>query len=765
MKKILLVFVYFLNMIICGQTPTLPVGAGTSGDPYQIASLGNLYWIYAPGTVNGITQEIRRSLIYIQIADIDASETAGWFSDGASGFYGWKPMGDNNLVFTGSYNGQGYKISNLYINRPNENYIGLFGMVVWPTTLQNIKLQSINVTGNASVGGLAGQSGFTGQAATILYCSADGVVTGGAGLVVGGLVGNNISSSLTYSNFSGSVTGKGYVGGLSGDNVSSTLSKCYSTANVTCTGTSGYVGGLMGHAYSSSVVTLCYATGNVSSIGDFTGGFIGASRQYSSISNCYATGSVTGVNYVGGFAGLNGTYNAVIDRVYSKGAVSGTSLKGGLIGYANGGATCYNSFWDNQTSLQSSSAGGISTSTANMQTQSTFANSTYQWDFVGETAYGSNDYWNISGTKNSGYPYLNWQTFASVTFTDGSVFSQSLTNGSSNQAIGRFSLNGSLAGGSLNTVIIKLNGIRSGASNFKLWLSTDNIFDGSDTQIGSTVAADPGEGNTVTFSSLSSTIGTSAGYFFLTCDLTAGADGTIQPIIVDNNALTLSNADLTGTITNSTLAGSTSPLPIELISFSAEVDVSFVLLNWQTATEVNNYGFVIERAIKNEKLEIKNWAKLGFIEGNGNSNSPKNYIFIDETTPSGTVQYRLKQIDNDGAFKYSNIITVESGHAPSVPTEFILYQNYPNPFNPATTIKYSIPSLALRERVSEGRVRVLLKIYDILGNEVATLVNENKAPGYYEVGFNASGLSSGVYIYKLNIEGYYSAVKKLVVIK
>jgi len=151
------------------------------------------------------------------------------------------------------------------------------------------------------------------------------------------------------------------------------------------------------------------------------------------------------------------------------------------------------------------------------------------------------------------------------------------------------------------------------------------------------------------------------------------------------------------------------------------------------------------------------WEIIGFVNGNGNSNSPKDYSFIDNMLNLNLkLSYRLKQIDKNGKFTYSDVVEVESNN---IPTEFALYQNYPNPFNPTTTIKYSVPKI-----VNNQSSIINLKVYDILGNEIATLVNEQKAPGNYEVQWNASGFASGVYFCRLQSEDFIS-VKKLLLMK
>jgi surface protein len=211
--------------------------------------------------------------------------------------------------------------------------------------------------------------------------------------------------------------------------------------------------------------------------------------------------------------------------------------------------------------------------------------------------------------------------------------------------------------------------------------------------------------------------------------------------------------------------GETSLLPVELTQFSPELIGEEVLLKWQTATEVNNYGFEIERASTTLcNHENNQWEKIGFVIGHGNSNSPKSYEFIDSNPPYAELEYRLKQIDTDGTFEYYDVsakvdtrnITAVDNY--SLPTEFALQQNYPNPFNPNTKIKYSIPE--------EGQV--LIRVFDMSGGEITTLVNEQKEIGSYEVIFDTNScnhnIASGVYLYKINC-GNFSETKKMIFIK
>ena len=191
-------------------------------------------------------------------------------------------------------------------------------------------------------------------------------------------------------------------------------------------------------------------------------------------------------------------------------------------------------------------------------------------------------------------------------------------------------------------------------------------------------------------------------------------------------------------------------IPVELSSFSASVNGNNVTLNWSTATETNNSGFYIERSVISNEVRNLFWESIGFVNGTGTTTETQSYSFIDNNLEVGKYQYRLKQLDYDGTVEYTNTIDVEI----NAPTIFTLEQNYPNPFNPSTKISWQSP-------VGSWQT---LKIFDILGNEVATLVNEQKPEGSYNVTFDASTLPSGIYMYKLQA-GSFSQSKKMILIK
>jgi hypothetical protein len=190
-------------------------------------------------------------------------------------------------------------------------------------------------------------------------------------------------------------------------------------------------------------------------------------------------------------------------------------------------------------------------------------------------------------------------------------------------------------------------------------------------------------------------------------------------------------------------------LPVELTSFTAVLKNNKVELNWNTATEINNYGFEIERTSTSLVTE---WKKVGFVKGNGNSNSPQNYMFIDNTISYGSYSYRLKQIDNDGNFEYSNIIEVNVGQ---IPDGFFLNQNYPNPFNPLTQIQFGIST----------NTYVTLTVFNALGEKVLTPFNSNvRADQVYNVTINGENLTSGIYYYILQANEK-TEVKKMLLLK
>jgi hypothetical protein len=601
MKKKFLTILLVFVMLTLNYGQTKPSGSGTDVDPYLVATVDNILWIQANDT--------EWDKHYKQTADITLSSISPWVT-----------IGNNTTAFTGTYDGDGYKLDSLIINTTNGN-MGFFG-IIDGATITKVSLTNASITAGGHSGALLASS----SGATITKSFSTGTVECN-GAYIGGLIGeltssavntvdscysectvtNNADNSQTYCNTGGLI-------GFSDNN--NQITNCHATGNVSMTNapTATSVGGMIGAAYTSTI-SKCYSTGDVvgGASGNWSpaGGFIGY-NSYGTISQSYSTGDVQGYQRVGGFVGYNKNSSAQISDCYSFGNVtrrsggSATNL-GGFVGYNRYDAIvedCYSigsvtsdgstnkgfvgqqegvitaCFFDSDTSNQSTDVEAAAKTTAEMQTQTTFTDSS--WDFTNT--------WQIIG---SNYPDLQTNTNSNIT-------------------------------------------------------------------------------------------------------------------------------------------------PVELTSFTAKKKSGVVLLTWSTATEVNNYGFEIQ------KLTDK-WNTIGFVEGAGNSNSPKQYSYLDADL-NGTASYRLKQIDFDGSFEYSKVITVANGLAKTK-----LYQNHPNPFNPSTQISFTLATPS----------NVNLSVYNILGEKVAELINDKITAGNHVVNFNASDLTSGIYIYKIETPGYTKSFKMM----
>jgi hypothetical protein len=318
-------------------------GSGTENDPYQIVDVYQL-------------QEMKDNLNahYILMNDIDASETINW--DTGAGF---EPIGDHITPFTGTFQGNGYVIKNLYINRPEAKGVGLFGRVAPDAVVENVGLESVNITGWDWTGGLVGVNKGT------------------------------VSNSYT----TGSISGLGFItGGLVAANTpGGIVSKSYSTASVS--GVS-MIGGLVG--YNRGTITYSYSRGSVAG-GSTAGGLVGFNLFEGIISDSYSRASVSGKYNIGGLVGYI-AFEAIVSNSYSTGQVSGIEYVGGLVGGIWEGATVSNSFWDVETSGLTTSAAGVGKTTVEMKTELTFTDA--GWDF-------ENVWWiDSTGIQNDGYPEL-----------------------------------------------------------------------------------------------------------------------------------------------------------------------------------------------------------------------------------------------------------------------------------------------------------------------------------------------------------------------
>ena len=364
-----------------------PEGDGTEGNPYLIDSLEDLSWIMLNTSAWGRH--------FLQTADIDAGETQSWVGD-----KGFIPIGKEGEAFFGSYNGQGFTISGLYINRSDSENIGLWGYTDG-AEITDVNLTNVVICGSVHVGALIGTAAYS---TVVSGCASSGNVTGVED--IGGLVGLTFSCSITNCHTDGSVLCNHENGWRAGGLVGShshggNMADCYSEAEVSG---ANMVGGLIGKSYNAGqttgTVTQCYSVGDVNGTGSYVGGLFGYVDDYTHLTDSYSIGNATGNSNVGGLAGSCSS-SATVMNCYSVGSVTGDTHVGGLLGSNN--SSCVSaSFWDMETSGRSTSAGGTGKTTAEMKTIYTYTSA--GWDFLGEFLNGTEDFWFILSNE---YPQLN----------------------------------------------------------------------------------------------------------------------------------------------------------------------------------------------------------------------------------------------------------------------------------------------------------------------------------------------------------------------
>jgi hypothetical protein len=345
---------------------------------------------------------------YLLVNDLD-SATAGYMelvSETADGGRGWEPIGTSDAGFTGSFDGQGHEIRDLFVNRPAQGGVGLFARVSWIHPIENVgRIENVGVV-NANVTGFSQVGALVGHNAGIVNNSYSTCSVTSEYWYVGGLVGYNDGGFLSNSHSSGNVTGTYYVGGLVGHITGArtvregNVRNCYSTSSVTG-GTR--VGGLVGSSLADVNVSDSYFAGSVTGR-RWVGGLV-AENYGGNVTSSYSTGNVTGSGYVGGLVGVN--IWGAITSCYSSGIVSGHGPIGGLVG-DNSEGTVDNSFWDIQTGGQSTSAGGTGKTTAEMKSIAIFTGAGWNITAVANSGTRNAGYaWNIVDGQT--YPFLSWQ--------------------------------------------------------------------------------------------------------------------------------------------------------------------------------------------------------------------------------------------------------------------------------------------------------------------------------------------------------------------
>ena len=826
---------------------TQAAGAGTSTDPYQIAILDNLYWFSQNTTV--------WDAWFQQTADIDASATSTW--DSGAGF---SPIGSPFDPFSGTYNGDGYTITGLFIDRSSGDYIGFFGFSA--ARLSNIGLVNVDITGPddalyGSVGGLVA----TAVSDTISNSYTSGTVTGNKR--VGGLIGQTTSNTTSIANYSTSnVQGGSDIGGLIG---SSAGSVSYSYATGTVSGTGDNIGGLIGNSASGSVANS-FATGAVNG-NDQVGGLTGISGA--PVSNSYATGRVTGVSNVGGLAGYSVAQKT---NSFATGSVTGTSKVGGLFGSNNkDGAGLY---WNTQTSGQSVANGsGTTTGMTGLTTGQMIDSASFSgWDFASDTAWTINSGFTFpylpntsdhrivvatidggEGWRMIGHPGdLTYREFLDPIWTQGYEGADS-ESGSPNVYFYSESTQSWMAPSSASdyfgtadstTENTALNGIL-------LYVYADDDADGNDDSWPKYLLSEN--------SNLSKSYDISLSYTDNVSDDSTGWNMVSNPYPVSLDwTEVVTNEDITNTFPvayiwdDSLNSGEGAyrinygyPLPPGLpqdLIFDGPIPAMQAF--WVKATASGaSLGFKPDYQGSNQKLYKSRpddeqpdlpWLSLTIENSNfsdqviffGESEDLQGYNvpkletiasrfleFSIETENTSWISHSLGQSDQEiplnltstetGSFTlswetdkiffdryeatlvdqakgislplqsgepYIFEMTEESnpklslrvatkntvGNEPGneLPTVFVLNQNYPNPFNPSTVINYQLPISS----------KVTLKVFDVLGREVAVLVNTKMEAGYHQIQFNANNLASGMYIYRLEA-GNNVFTKKLILIK
>ncbi|ACF13998.1 GLUG domain protein [Chloroherpeton thalassium ATCC 35110] len=675
-----LAVLFFCKNLSFAQTAVAPdIGDGTEGNPYQIATWQNLYWLSIHSDQWGKH--------YKQVANIDIGGI------GSIGGSGWSPIGNSGVTaFTGVYDGNGKTVYGLTIDRPVTDYVGLFGYLRGvDAVIKNLRVKNASVSGKDDVGVLVGHN----LSGTIENCCALGEANGSQS--VGGLVGRNeANGKIRCCYASGSVSGVGaYIGGLVGENVHSTIENCYAISGV-----SGdtYIGGLVGNNYEALVT------------------------------HCYAYGGVTFSNAYGGY---------LVGQMYNASIVSSVCRKSEKVPPVGLGA------------------GGLGVTDEEMRLPATYLS--LGWDFAGESDNGDEDYWNHDGERSLGCPFLNWEANGKNDDDDAEI-----SGGSSDEF--DFSNAGAwVAFVESNSDDVILNILQTDA--------TPNI-EGSLPEGISTLSPLYWTGNVV--------LGEINGKYNIKLDLTGitGIEncGTLHVLKRENNTqpwkdvetdlgATLDRSDCPNSITVEGLTsfsdfviagGADNPLPVELSGFSGASTNDGVRLNWKTAAETDNAGFVLYR----NDAEIASYQNTDALKGAGTTSGETAYSFVDSDVYLGeSYTYKIASVDISGtAYEYETTVSVKitesmESEAETKAYEYALEQNYPNPFNPSTLIRFSLKQAG----------NTTLRVFDMLGREILSKQFTGKA-GWNAYQFNASGLSSGMYYYQIS-SGSFVETKKMMLLK
>jgi len=611
-------------------------GDGSESDPFQIEDVNQLQ-----AMKDYLDQH------FVLIADIDASQTSGW-NDG-DGFdpIGWGLDSENDNPFTGSFNGDGFEITNLHIDRPGKDFIGLFGSI-YDATLEYVILIDGSINGGAHVGGLAGRNtqGVIQNSQTSLKVNGN--------QIAGGLVGS--SNGLVINSFS--------TGPVSGQNAR--------------------IGGLIGTC--GGEVVGSYAIGMVSG-SNLVGGLAGSSSA--DIINSYASGDVSGQSHVGGLAGSS---DRIITKSYASGNVDGDSHIGGLAG-RNRGMVSFSFATGNVTGIDK--VGGLIGKNENPQPN------------------------HPSGVRRGGIVTSSW----SHSVIDGENETGGLVGANTTDSeISHSYFRGKLSG---DDFVGGVAGTNDGVLIGTYWnLEESDIESG----VG---------------------IGSSEGTFGLTSNQMTGESAFDHMLQFDFYNIWLLTENYPALFWEDEESVDPPPIAVTLLHPQNEQKAVSIndTLQWRNNKWIEDYRIIIST----EPIAV------GLVIDSTISDT----IFVFESMENGTTYYwsvepihKIGESGQSDTWKFSTVSATYSGNV-NKPFDFHLHQNIPNPFNPETVIRFDIPA--------DG-VHVRLTVYDMLGRQVVTLIDEMRDAGRYEVNFDAGRLSTGAYVYRLEA-GNLVMTRKMMLLK
>ncbi len=777
-------FIFFLIILtiitgITAQTAELPLGNGTVTNPYQITTWQNLYWM----TQNSNQWDKQ----YVQTADITLPEDINTWDNGQ----GWTPVGTDYHGFTGTYDGQSHIISGLFISRPTTDIVGMFGKVgnlTNSSTICNLRLINLNITGHDYVGGLLGYKNPLG----LFNCSVMGSVAGNES--VGGLVGWSYGS-VTQCYSEGSVSGFLYTGGLIGQVFNGEITNCYNTCDVTG---DSITGGLIG--FGNTTITSCYNTGSVCG-GSVVGGLCGTGGCY--INNCYNTASVTGYNTVGGIVAV--TYSGEINDSYNLGSVTSiTDNPGGLIGKMTD-SPIHNSFYNYNTVLLNEAhritLGALSNDQFNQwltNNQTLDINSYFAIDTSNRCIiYNNNDLKNVLGfvqfeghdfilannldlsnEPNFYFPYFmgsfngNSKTISNINISSPTqnylgFFSYASQATISNLGLTNINISGANFVGGLvgyNCENVTINncycyGNVSGVSEVGGLVGYNSI----NTNIYNCHISGEIAGSLYTGGLVGHNLGTiNSSYSIgsvLGNECTGGFIGLNEECNINNcfNRASVSGISIAGGLYGKNIGSSTyncySTGTVTAdnnnggyVGYNDSAFMFYIFWDIQTSGLVGGYGAI-------------NIGYIYHVSGRTTAEMKTQSTFTDEGWDFSNVWYISPEV-NDGYPSLYNIVSEDDPVIPEPATsEAILYNAYPNPFNPTTKISFelAIPG------------KVCLEIFNVKGQKVCTLMQENCSAGKHSIVWNGKDASqntcsSGVYFYKMQA-GKYKQTRKMMLLK